>query len=155
MHVACAQNPAPRSDMALKLPDNLRIVEGSTEVLVGRLTVVSATQAQEQLLNNDSEIAGYPIANRAHLLKREQRQSLKKIILKDEHYITAKGRCLNDDFLGIRFNQGDKKVEFALGLPCHQVVWAYPTQEGARLWGGILNREASRQILLTVGWPLE
>lgn len=128
------------------------IVESPELVEVGRLRVIPAIEAENNTLVRDDRILGYPVEEKLAALDSSESATIVRELLDDGHYDFARARrCRNQYFVGLRFEASGERVEFALGMGCHQVLWAsvMKTDEGVEVsrWGGSISPELARRVV--------
>lgn len=128
-------------------PDATEVVERASRVLVGRLRVVSAEEAESASLKSADRIAGYPVDGDLAVLPREEARPLAELLLDPAAYVSGFRRCRNAYLIGLRFILGGKAVEFALGMDCQQALWAFASDRGPKRLGYSLGHEATGRVL--------
>ncbi len=123
------------------------IIANHTSAESACLHVVSVAESREHVFTTDKRIAGYPVQTTPEKLNRQESEELAKFILNDKNYTNIRQRCQNQFFQGVRFIRNGEKVEVAIGLPCNQVLVAYPEGKNIRWWGGILGNTTVISIL--------
>jgi hypothetical protein len=69
-------------------------------------------------------------------------------ILEDASYdFVFARRCKNDDRLGVRFQRGQERVEFVLGVPCMHTAWYFRVNGEVQLTGAVLVDDAARAVI--------
>jgi len=124
------------------------LVEAATQVEIGRMRVIGADQAVQRRLSGDRVIAGYPVRGRLTSVDEPTANELKRVLLDDESYRWGLlRRCRNDSFVGVRFSRGERRVEFALGMPCEQGRWVLRTANGIASPGAIMTESAAQVVV--------
>ena len=112
--------------------------------------IVAVDEAQANYLKANDRIAGYPIVGKPVVLNANDLKLIKHLLLSDIGYATPLIRCANQVFYGIRFTIDSEKVEFAVGKPCNQVIWAFQGNVGLEQWGGVMKDKHADEIVLMV-----
>jgi hypothetical protein len=116
------------------------------------LRVVAASEAERHALNAPDRITGYPVAGALRPVAPPDTTRLLGILFRDDSYdFDIRLRCANKRFLGVRF-LAMAPVEFALGTPCNQAIWAFRRTGKVERWGAILSDRAAasfRSLLAT------
>lgn len=141
------------TDITLRetLASAVNIIQLHTRTEMARLNVVSIAESQQYAITTSNRIAGYPFTGKLANLDKEKSQQLAKLLLDKNNYANIRQRCLNDYFHGIRFSKDQQKIEFALGIPCNQVVIAFHDGEVIKWWGGILGDDAVSKVITLLG----
>ncbi|VAW64579.1 hypothetical protein MNBD_GAMMA09-946 [hydrothermal vent metagenome] len=126
-------------------------IKSSGQIEVARLKVIDAVTARKNLRKYNTSIAGYPVDQHLSALTTEERALVFKVLLNHTSYSSRLVRCKNNYFIGFRFsgqatNKAHGKIEFALGIPCNQAIWAIPSGAENILLGSILKKDSARQI---------
>ena len=140
-------SPRAESIRAQLGPRAVEVVDHATRVLIGRLRVVGAEEAERTSLEDTNRVAGYPAEGDLTVLSREEALSLANLLLEPTSYAKGLRRCRNSYWIGLRFVRGDAKVEFALGMDCQQALWAFATEQGPKRFGETMAKEATDRVL--------
>ena len=144
---ACAEN-VPATDGPLHaLGDRVQLINNTTNIIAAQLKIVSVDEAQSNSLKDDTRIAGYPIDGKLITLSPSDSALIKNTLLNDAEYVTPLIRCANKTFYGIRFLANNDKIEFALGKPCNQVIWAFRGINAPEQWGSVMNGQQADKII--------
>lgn len=136
--------------------DAFAVVEGAEEIEIAQLRMIGALQAEEQRLSSDDRIVGYPLTSPLVTLdpSSEDTRRLVAALLADASYDFERvRRCRNDYLVGVRFRRGEERVEFGLGMGCHQAFFAFRAGGEVRSWGALLNEEPARMVVDAAGGP--
>jgi hypothetical protein len=140
---------APASRIRRELGDvAVAIVEHADTAGAARMKVIAAARAEEEAMTSDALIGGYPIEAPLVQLDADARARLLRRILDDASYDyqTAR-RCANDYFVGVRFQRGQERVEFNLGVGCMQAFWSVRDGGEIRREGALLTDPAAEAVL--------
>lgn len=132
--------------MEEKLGPAIEVVRLATRVEVARLEVIDVEDAQNNMLTSNKRITGYPIEKMLGKLDPSDADKFVTLVLDSKSYITVRQRCRNRYLLGVRFTRGKELVEFSLGMPCQQAIWAFKECTEVRYWGAVLGSEATQKI---------
>jgi hypothetical protein len=123
------------------------IVLQATRIETARLLVVNAEEAKSRALKSIDRIAGYPIEGELVKVNNTDVQKLVQLILDDENYGAVRQRCRNTYLMGLRFTSDTKIAEFALSMPCQQVIWATKADSKVDYYGAVLGTQAAQEII--------
>lgn len=127
-------------------PRAIEVIELADRVEIGRLAVASAEEAERLSLRGLDRIAGYPIDGPVGQLDPQGADRVRRALRSPGSHSDVPIRCLNDYFIGVRFYQGDQRVELALGISCQQAIWAFPAGSGVGRWGARLSDGATQAL---------
>ena len=111
------------------------------------LKVVSIADSQENALNTQDRIAGYPIIGQLKDLNHDKSSQLVNILLDKNNYSNIRQRCVNSTLDGVRFSSGEEKVEIVIGSPCNQVFVAFRRDNKTEWWGSTLGEKVTKKAL--------
>lgn len=146
-NTACAERPPNLASPLPTMNESVQIVKDAKQAFAGKLKVVSVEEAQRNVFSSHTRIAGYPIDGELMTLNKADSATIKQLLLNDSAYISARIRCANNAFYGVRFSTDENKVELALGEPCHQIVWAFSGSNGPELRGGVVTNDIAEKVL--------
>ncbi len=129
------------------LGDKKSYVTGADEVFIARLEVGAVTTAQQRALQDRETITGYSISGKKFRLNHDEVDRVTVDILNDNNYSHQRIRCKNEYLIGIKYSGGNKIVDFSLGMPCQQVIWAYPSADTVVFWSANLNDAVTKKVL--------
>jgi hypothetical protein len=133
------------------LRDILPKIREAEAVEVSLLRVVSASEAEAKALTSLDRILGYPLRGSTIRMSSEQAQRLFSVLLDESSYFTdARIRCRNTSLIGVRFVGKGQRLEFALGRPCRQALWAWMGDGRVQRWGALVKEDPAAQIEETV-----
>ena len=148
---ACAQKENnDLSEFNKSLGNNVSIIKNATKVEVAELRIVSFSELKETALTSKDRIAGYPLKSKLSILNKTSSDLIKTELTNNSPYISRLMRCANRKTYGVRFTHNSNIVEFALGLPCHQVIFGFHEKNKVKLWGSVLSQITSAAILPTI-----
>lgn len=141
--------PASPSRIRKELGDPaLAVVEKADASGAARMRVIAAAKSQDDTLATDVAILGYPFDGSLVPLDAAARAELLHLILDDDSYAWGlANRCLNDYFVGVRFQRGPERVEFALGVRCMQALWASRAEGEVQRAGAVMKDEPAEAVL--------
>lgn len=144
-----ADASAPVNRIRSELGDAaVALVERADAVGGARMKVIAALQAEREAMTSDALIGGYPIEAPLVPLGAEARAGLLRRILDDASYsYDIARRCANDYFVGVRFQRGQERVEFNLGVRCMQAFWSVRDGDEIRRAGAVMTDEAAAAVL--------
>jgi hypothetical protein len=147
---ACAETTPAIDGPLHALGHRVQLINNATNLIAAQLKVVSVNEAQSNALKDNTRIAGYPIDGKPITLSQSDATLIKQIVLNDKDYSIPLIRCANKTFYGIRFIADKEKIEFALGKPCNQIIWAYQGINGPEQWGGVINAQQADKIIAII-----
>lgn len=142
---ACAKEEQSNS-FTNQVGNKTNIVNTTATIEIAKLKVINAATATKNIFNSNKNIVGYPVIDKTSLLNTQHKEKLIKILTNNKSYISLRNRCKNSHFIGIRFSKTKEKIEFALGIPCNQAIWAIATEKQPNVWGAVLNNDAANII---------
>lgn len=142
---------AQEKTLRLELGEAVEIVAQHTRAESGKLKVVSVDESRQHAFKSEDRIAGYPEAGKFINLNLKTSQKLASLLLNKNNYANIRQRCQNQFFHGIRFVKDQQKVEFAIGIPCNQVLVAYEEKGEIKWWGSVMGADAATEIFTLLG----
>lgn len=139
---SCAEEMTLRQEFGIAFD----IIKRNSFAEIARLKVVSVEESRQQVFKTTDRIAGYPVLGKLVNLNIKTSQELVSLLLDKNNYANIRQRCQNQFFHGIRFSKDKQKIEFALGIPCNQVLIAFKNKEKIEWWGGVLGNKAAKQV---------
>jgi hypothetical protein len=129
------------------------VVESATQVEVGHMSTAGVLQAEQQTLQANTTLVGYPIRGARKTLTVDQARELATLLLDEASYSAEMSRCANTRWVGARFTSGTRVVEFGLGMPCKQAIWAAQTNGNVLRWGSNMTPAAASAAEAIVNAP--
>lgn len=144
--------PAPDSRTRRELGEAAAaVVEQADTVVAARLKVIAARKMAAETLTSDELINGSPYEAPPVPLGPAARTELLRHLFDDRNYLFGFARrCGNDYRVGVRFQRGEQRVEFDLGVPCMQSSWSVRVNGEVQRTGAIMTDEAARAVLQLV-----
>ncbi len=130
-----------------RLGNNVTIITDHISVETAMLKAATVEESRKYALLTNERIAGYPLAGDTSSPGNTKAIQLANLFLSKDSYIDIRQRCKNETFFGIRFTKEGGKVEFAVGIPCNQVIVVFKNKNNANSWwGGTFGVKAMEQF---------
>lgn len=134
------------------LGNSVVIIDNHTIAEMAKLKIMSVAESQQYAHTSADRFSGYPIIGKLKPLEKVKSQQLAKLILDNNNYVfNVLRRCKNHSLYGIRFKQGQKKIELALGIPCNQTIITFKDNEKIKWWGEVLGDKVTKKVLMLLG----
>jgi len=132
----------------IDIPGNsATIISDHTSVETAMLKVTAVEESRKYALLTSDRMAGYPLTGNTYSPDNAEAVQLANLVLSKNSYIDIRQRCKNEKFYGIRFMKDDKVVEFAVGIPCNQVIFVFKNKNGTNnWWGSTFGKKAMEQF---------
>jgi len=113
-----------------------------------QVKIVNVQKSLSQIFKSSKYIFGYPIMGKVKIIDSKTTQIITSLLLNKKYYLTQiKQRCANRAIHGFRFTKGKVKVEFAIGVPCGQILIAYKINGKIMFWGAVIAHDIVKRLL--------